>query len=271
MQIKDVMNTNPYTLTEDNTILSASQYMAKEKIRNLPVTDSNKKLLGLITLREIIDAWSRDPRKTLIKETMLTKITTVEPSMPLKGAIEMMIINKFGCLPITENNNLVGFVTETDMLGKLYELVELKHDKTLVKEIMDSKLCSMIEENDISEVSELMKKEKIRNLAIVDKDKKLKGLITLREIVNALSLIYGTEKISIKTAMLIQIATIDSEALLQTAVETMLANKYGCLPVVEADNTLIGIISENILLKCLYSQIKVPEDFFTQRLGKYFM
>ena len=271
MQIKDVMNTSPYTLTEDNSILSASQYMAKEHIRNLPVTNSSGKLVGLITLREIVDAWSRDPRKTLIRETMLTTITSAESTLPLKGAVEIMVLNKFGCLPVTDSNKtLIGFVTESDLLKKLYQLVELTSETTTVKGIMNVQTPSLYEDDLLSNASELMKQERIRNLPIVDKTKKLVGLVTLREIVNAFSLISGTEKIPIKSAMCTKIATIEEETLLQSAIELMIVCKYGCLPVIRADGTFIGMISENILLKTLYGQIKVPEDFFAQRLGKYF-
>lgn len=54
MKVKDVMETNPYLLYEEDTVLHASKFMKEERIRNLPVADKEKKLVGLITLREII-------------------------------------------------------------------------------------------------------------------------------------------------------------------------------------------------------------------------
>ena len=115
-----------------------------------------------------------------------------------------------------------------------------------------------------------MKEKRIRNLPIIDKDKKLVGLLTLREIINILSLTDDIESALIKNAMIKTITTIEPTMLLKTAVENMFTNHYGCLPVAEKNKKLIGNVSEYDLLKTLYSMLKVPQDFFAERLGKYF-
>ena len=127
MFIKDIVNSEFHKLSEEETILSASTYMEKEKIRNLPVVNKDNKLTGLITLREIVDILSthEEPEKILIKDAMLKQISSVEPTMPLKGAIEMMVLNKFSCLPvIDEDKTLFGFITESDLLKTLYDLAK---------------------------------------------------------------------------------------------------------------------------------------------------
>ena len=63
MKVKDVMETNPYLLYEEDTVLHASKFMKEERIRNLPVADKEKKLVGLITLREIIETFFENPDK----------------------------------------------------------------------------------------------------------------------------------------------------------------------------------------------------------------
>ena len=131
MRLKDIMNKNPHTLSEEDSILDASKFMEKEKIRNLPVVNKSNQLVGLITLREIIDGWSQDPRKTKIKDAMIKQVTAVEPTLPVKGAIEMLILNKYSCLPIVnDQKTLLGFVTESDLLKILYDF-EKKSDKEL--------------------------------------------------------------------------------------------------------------------------------------------
>ena len=131
MRLKDIMNKNPHTLSEEDSILDASKFMEKEKIRNLPVVNKNNQLVGLITLREIIDGWSQDPRKIKVKDAMIKQVTAVEPTLPVKGAIEMLILNKYSCLPIVDDQKtLLGFVTEFDLLKILYDF-EKKSDKEL--------------------------------------------------------------------------------------------------------------------------------------------
>ena len=135
MRIKDIMNKEPYILYEDDTLLEASKFMKQERIKNLTVVDSNGKLVGLITLREIINSMSSNTQMGLVKDAMLTNIKAVSPETPLKGAIEIMLLNKFGCLPVTDNSrNLIGFVTEMDLLKTLYDLIDLPDDFKSIEE-----------------------------------------------------------------------------------------------------------------------------------------
>lgn len=272
MLIKDIITQKPHTIPQETTLINASDYMALEKIRNLPVVDKDNKLTGLITLREIIDAWAHDARKTLVQEAMIKQITTVESSFPLKGAIEMMVASKYSCLPVTEADKiLIGFISESDLLKHLVTQVELKHDTKCVREIMNGNPPHLDENESLGNASLFMKQNRIRNLPVVDKDKKLVGLLTLREIINVLSLTGDIENVSIKSGMLKQMTTIEAGTLLKSAVENMFTNHYGCLPVIDNKNKkLIGNVSEYDLLKTLYSMLKVPQDFFAERLGKYF-
>ena len=129
MRIKDIMNLEPFILYEEDSISNASEFMKKEKIRNFPVVDKNSTLIGLITLREIITALSNDKKKTTVKDVMIKEVTAVEPDTPLKGAIEIMLINKFGCLPVVnKERKLIGIVTETDLLKTLYDVSTLPVD-----------------------------------------------------------------------------------------------------------------------------------------------
>ncbi len=129
MRAKDVMNKEPYILYGEDTILDASKFMKKERMRNLPVVDKDNKLIGLLTLREIIEGLTGKAEKALVKDAMVKDVKTVEPETPLKGAIQVMLLNKFGCLPVIDNNKkLLGIITETDLLKTLYEMVTLPDD-----------------------------------------------------------------------------------------------------------------------------------------------
>lgn len=126
MLTKDVMDKNPFALKEEDTILSASKFMKEERIRNLPVVDKENKLTGLITLREIIETIFTDPSKILVKNAMIKMVSTVTPDVPLKDAIEIMLKNKYGCLPVIDKNKkLIGMITEAHLLKTLHEFATL--------------------------------------------------------------------------------------------------------------------------------------------------
>ena len=126
MFVKDVMNIEPYLLHEEETILSASKFMREEKIRNLPVVDNDKKLVGLITLREIINMLLGNPDKILIRDAMIKLVISVSPDTLLKEAVEIMLINKYGCLPVIDSKKkLIGMLTESDLLRVIHKYATL--------------------------------------------------------------------------------------------------------------------------------------------------
>lgn len=134
MLVKDVMITDSYLLYEEDTILHASKLMKQERVRNLPVVDKEKKLVGLITLREIIEILLKNPQKILVRDAMIKLVSTCEVNMTLKEAIEIMLQNKYGCLPVIDKNkNFLGIVSEATLLKTLHELSNMKSSLSKVQ------------------------------------------------------------------------------------------------------------------------------------------
>jgi CBS domain-containing protein len=126
MRIKDIMKTDLFVLEEEARLKDAADIMKLEMIRHIPVVDKNFKLVGLVTHRSLLSVLARRKENFLIKDIM---IKAVEPETPLKGAIDVMIVNKFGCLPIIDNTRkLIGIVTEIDLLKILYENITMPSD-----------------------------------------------------------------------------------------------------------------------------------------------
>ena len=121
MLVKDIMNERLFCFKE-NQVISVSDILKLEKIRNIPVVNEECKLVGLITHRELISALVKKLDNIPVRDIMLKGVKAVEPETPLKGAIEVMIVNKFGCLPVVDNTRkLIGIITEVDLLKTLYD------------------------------------------------------------------------------------------------------------------------------------------------------
>ena len=127
LKVKDVMFQDLPVLYEEDTILSASKFMKEEKIRNLPVVGKDKKLVGLITLRELVETVFKNPDHILIKDSMIKIVETVAPDESLSRAIEVMLLNKYGCLPVVDKEyKLLGMVSETTLLDTLYKMIAVR-------------------------------------------------------------------------------------------------------------------------------------------------
>jgi CBS domain-containing membrane protein len=130
---RDLMTSEPVSLSEDNTISELVDLMKWKCIRHVPVTDCDQRVIGLITQRDFltiaISKLAHVPKSELdslysqlsVGEVMGKKVTTTSPNTLLTEAAEIMFRNKFGCLPVTEDGKLVGILTEADFVKSFME------------------------------------------------------------------------------------------------------------------------------------------------------
>ena len=126
MRVVDVMTRDPLTVTPTETIGQADELMNTNRIRQLPVAQE-KELVGIVTDRDIRSFLSgsllESPEareralNTEVREIMTTEPITVSPDDDLQEAVELMIDEKIGGIPVVdEAEGLVGIVTYVDVL-----------------------------------------------------------------------------------------------------------------------------------------------------------
>jgi len=127
MLVKNHMKRDPVTVKKDDSFRYALKLIRKEGIRHLPVLDG-KKLVGIVTDRDLRQA-APSPATTLevhelnyllerlkIEAIMTKKVITVAPMTNLRDAAKLLFAHKVGCLPVVEHDELVGIITEGDIL-----------------------------------------------------------------------------------------------------------------------------------------------------------
>lgn len=130
MIVEEIMRTEIATLTENDSIADALKIMNAKKIRHLPIIDENRKLVGLVTDRDIRDASPsifdtekfKEEMKNPVKVIMKTDVITGHPLDFVEEISAILYEHRIGCLPILKDDKLVGIVTETDLLRTLVEL-----------------------------------------------------------------------------------------------------------------------------------------------------
>jgi acetoin utilization protein AcuB len=127
MIIETIMTKNPICISEDTTIPDAKSLMIKNNISKLPVLNSSKKLIGIITKNDVqkvtpSEATSLDMYEisTLLSKLkcgkyMTKKVITVTENEVLEEAARIMVDNNIGCLPVVKDDIVVGIVTESDL------------------------------------------------------------------------------------------------------------------------------------------------------------
>ncbi len=135
MQVKERMKRDPVTVKKDDSFRYALKLIRKEGIRHLPVVE-NKRVVGIVTDRDLRQA-APSPATTLevhelnfllerlkIEAIMTKKVITVGQETNLLDAARLLLTHKIGCLPVVAQDELVGIITEGDMLRALVDMAE---------------------------------------------------------------------------------------------------------------------------------------------------
>ena len=131
MLIEEIMKKNVITACKETTIKEVINILEKNRIRHLPIVDENKHIIGIVADRDIRDAspsifHSGEHQEDFLKpiETIMkTNVITAHPLDFVEEVSKLFYEYHIGCLPVTEDNKLVGIITETDVLHTLIELM----------------------------------------------------------------------------------------------------------------------------------------------------
>ncbi len=115
-----------------------------------------------------------------VAQAMSNKVKIANPSQSIRDAARMMEEMDCGCLPVGENDRLVGMITDRDIA--LRAVAAGKSSKTAIREIMTSDVKYCFEDQDLDEVTQNMAAIKVRRLPVLNHDKRLVGILSLGDI-----------------------------------------------------------------------------------------
>ncbi|MEG2684926.1 MAG: CBS and ACT domain-containing protein [Erysipelotrichaceae bacterium] len=135
MYVKDKMITELISVSEDTSINQAIDLMKDKNLHRIPVVKDGK-LVGLITKGLIAKKTASDAttlevfelnyllEKMKVGSIMEKKLITINGDALLEDAASLMLSNDIGCLPvITEDNTLVGIITQNDLLASFLDIL----------------------------------------------------------------------------------------------------------------------------------------------------
>jgi len=105
-----------------------------------------------------------------VEDIMVQKVITIDPSATVKEAARLMNRHAIGCLIVVGQGQVMGIMTERDLLKKVVELGK-NPEKTKVHDIMSKRLVVGTPRMEIPDVVRLMLQKKIKKLPIVRKAK----------------------------------------------------------------------------------------------------
>lgn len=135
MLVSERMTRTPVTVTPETPVTDALRLMNQRKVRRFPVVDSDGRLVGIVSDKDLLNAtpsvattlavWEIPDllSKIRVEHVMTRNVITVAADTPLETAARVMADSKIGGLPVMDGDKLVGIITETDLFKSLLELL----------------------------------------------------------------------------------------------------------------------------------------------------
>jgi acetoin utilization protein AcuB len=172
MLVRKKMKKDLITITKDERMTTAKKILKEKNIRHLPVVEG-KKLIGLVSNMDIrkaeaSPATSLEVRelhylldKITIGEIMTRNVITISPDISVEEAATLLHDNKIGCLPVVEDGNLVGIITENDVMEILIEVMGMKEKGSRLEVLLEDKPGAL------ADVARIIKDHNVNIISVV--------------------------------------------------------------------------------------------------------
>ena len=116
-----------------------------------------------------------------VREIMTAKVDYVTPTTTLLEASDLMQKDDIGCLPISENERLIGIVTDRDIITRA---IAAGKDilTTTVKDVMSWPIKYCYDDDTLESLSENFSKNQLHRLPVLNHDKQLVGIVSLGDL-----------------------------------------------------------------------------------------
>jgi len=126
LQIEDMMTTCVITVSPQMTMREAKEIMRLKNISGMPVVDDNKRLLGIVSIADVIQALDDQVLDKPIKERMTVNVCSIKPYDSVNKALAIFRKHQYSRLPVVNDLNMVvGIVTPNDIVRRLANYLHL--------------------------------------------------------------------------------------------------------------------------------------------------
>ena len=112
-----------------------------------------------------------------VSKVMTRDVRLIEPSQTIREAAQLMAELDTGIIPVREGDRLVGMITDRDITVR--GVAQGRGPDTSVREVMTDDVKYCFEDDDTNEVARNMADIQVRRLPVLDRDKRLVGIISL--------------------------------------------------------------------------------------------
>lgn len=278
VKVEDVMSEDLIVAYVPGTVKEALKILAEHNVSGMPILkEDTKKVVGVLTRSDIF----RNPDEDQLALVMSKDFLYVDKDDDVKKAAEIFYNHRIHGLPVLNNRgNLVGIISPTDIVRKV--LIESEES---VKDFYTSKAVPVYKKTPINVVMEIINVTHENALPVLDDDLKLIGMIsdgdvfkhssvkegitmsnmglgededqwTWEGIRDSVRMYHSTSElefpdITVEEVMVTNLVKTFENSKVCDVAEKIVKKKIGQLPVVNAENRLLGMITDIDLMRCI--------------------
>jgi transcriptional regulator with GAF, ATPase, and Fis domain len=182
IKVREIMSAPVESISPNLSVPDAVRIMDDKHIKRLPILEK-KRLVGIVTQTDLVRVVTFYGRWKDVEEIMSRDVAGIQSKATIVEAAEVMTRRKISCIVVLEGDEVVGVVTERDLLEKV---VALQKDPGQIKleEVMSSPVTTVSPDYSVFSSSRIMEKMGIRRL-VVTVDKRPCGIICQTDILRA--------------------------------------------------------------------------------------
>ena len=112
-----------------------------------------------------------------VREAMTEDVLLAQPDQSIRDAARMMAEHDIGALPVSENDRLVGMITDRDIAVRA--IADDRGPDTKIADVMSREVLYCFDDEDLDDVASNMADVQVRRLPVVNRDKRLVGIVSL--------------------------------------------------------------------------------------------
>ena len=155
MLVRDRMTCDPVVITTDTSLKEALEIVRSKPFRHLPVLDENGKLVGIVTEKSLVYASPTSTTalsvfevdyilsRTKVGQIIQGSVISVGPDWPVEEAARVMVDRRIGCLPVVEDDKLIGIISDTDIFRVFVEGLGGGHPSLRITVVVPEKVGSL--------------------------------------------------------------------------------------------------------------------------------
>lgn len=112
-----------------------------------------------------------------LKDLMSRDVKVISPEMTIQDAARTMSEGDFGMMPVGEDDRMIGTISDRDIA--IFAVAEGKGPDTKIREVMSEGIAWAYEDDSVEKAAKIMSERQVRRLPVVNRDKRLVGIVAL--------------------------------------------------------------------------------------------